>query len=879
MSTWGVSTLAVATSDTDPSLVLTFDTAKYIFNLGEGSGRVYIHSPNALRNLKAFFVTGVATRHCAGMPGMMMFCADGNVSHLSLVGPHGLAHRLASMRHYLHRSSISVDVAEASYKSIQATDTPSPVFKDENITVYSIPLAPSTETPCSVEVAERPLKRKRSPSPPASSKRGRLQQRASSPSFIPSVLADADADEWRQIMIQEMFPFQQPEPSQDPSTSRKAKKAARDAAVERAAKERAKRLPVRAKLQRLPPFSPGEDSGSPLPTMAYVVVGPSVRGKFDAQKAKELQIPNGPLRRELTTGKSVTFEVDDGDGGKIQRTVHPEEVMGATEMPRTVLILDVPTPAHIPALMTAFTDSPFYAKFRTKDPKVVAEWPVPAVYHLCGEDVLEHDLYKDFMNGFGDETQHVISSRAHTADMINFDRSALCLARLNKLDENMFPIPRYSLEAARELSSVPGLPANILPLEVNLHVQIRPTKPPARDQSKNIFNHLAISGDPVEISERTRKTFGLAQEFVQSRRRPDATPSRLPGGDVVVTTLGTGSAVPTHLRSLSALLVQTPENGSILLDCGEGTWGQIARAFGEDPARKSGAWAVLRDLQCVFLSHMHGDHHMGIAKLLSFRAQMDPPPSGPLYVVGLRQHFLYLLEQAELEDLGLSGPNGVVLVLADALTPATPTPVMWFVSPDLAHFLISSARQRADEMANVLGLDRFQTVFVKHRTRCYGLVMHHKSGWSVCYSSDTMPSEELVRAGKDVTLLIHECTMGTDEEAMAAAKAHSTSKQALDVGHRMGAKNILLTHFSARYPAMPPSFGLRRSRSRSPSPDVDPKRARAPPVGTALDFARIRIGDMWQLESYGDAILAALIESSGEEAGEIDVAALQAAAM
>ena len=71
---------------------------------------------------------------------------------------------------------------------------------------------------------------------------------------------------------------------------------------------------------------------------------------------------------------------------------------------------------------------------------------------------------------------------------------------------------------------------------------------------------------------------------------------------------------------VSGTLIQIPHHGTILLDCGENTWGQLARTFGDDPDRRAGVWQVLRDLKCIFLSHMHGDHHMGLSKILMMRA-------------------------------------------------------------------------------------------------------------------------------------------------------------------------------------------------------------------------------------------------------------------
>ena len=47
-----------------------------------------------------------------------------------------------------------------------------------------------------------------------------------------------------------------------------------------------------------------------------------------------------------------------------------------------------------------------------------------------------------------------------------------------------------------------------------------------------------------------------------------------------------------------------------------------------------------------------------------------------------------------------------------------------------------------------------------------------------------MPTDNLVRVGRDVTLLIHESSMSPEQEALAREKAHSTSAQAIDVGRR-----------------------------------------------------------------------------------------------
>lgn len=74
---------------------------------------------------------------------------------------------------------------------------------------------------------------------------------------------------------------------------------------------------------------------------------------------------------------------------------------------------------------------------------------------------------------------------------------------------------------------------------------------------------------------------------------------------------------------VSATLIHIPNYGYVLLDAGEGTWGQLARKFGDNPTSTSSVWQVLRELKCIFISHMHGDHHIGLAKILAMRQRVS----------------------------------------------------------------------------------------------------------------------------------------------------------------------------------------------------------------------------------------------------------------
>ena len=63
-----------------------------------------------------------------------------------------------------------------------------------------------------------------------------------------------------------------------------------------------------------------------------------------------------------------------------------------------------------------------------------------------------------------------------------------------------------------------------------------------------------------------------------------------------VTFLGTGSSVPSKYRNVSCILVETAPDNFILMDCGEGSFGQMVRLFGRDKTEH-----ILRNLKCVYI--------------------------------------------------------------------------------------------------------------------------------------------------------------------------------------------------------------------------------------------------------------------------------------
>jgi ribonuclease Z len=72
-----------------------------------------------------------------------------------------------------------------------------------------------------------------------------------------------------------------------------------------------------------------------------------------------------------------------------------------------------------------------------------------------------------------------------------------------------------------------------------------------------------------------------------------------------LTILGSNSAVPMYGRHHTAQYLKI-QNHHLLIDCGEGTQLQIQR-FG----------LKAQKLEAIFISHLHGDHYLGLVGLLS----------------------------------------------------------------------------------------------------------------------------------------------------------------------------------------------------------------------------------------------------------------------
>lgn len=858
--------------------------------------------------------------------------ADKGRPELTIHGPPVLSHYLATARSYLRRDKIKVQVKEASLVADSSSSSSSEnrinqdkegdfvVFKDENIAVQALPLFPTGFTVPSElhkHADARPSKRRRGSS-------GTLQQpnnclQLMFPNMPQHQLGGMDERAEEVILAED--------------TASREKQAARIAAAKRSLGK-----PL------LLPTQTGSGTLEQAPVLLYIVRGKSVRGKFDVQKAKAMGVPQGNVYALLTNGGDV--EIDrpkdwkiftdsqrDAWLGKLRRQItedhitkkgkktrkgNPEatvqetpvetekilikssDVMGATRAGTTFIQIYLPSFEYLDSFLDHSTQSNLQSLGDE----------LHTIIHSVHPDVLQDQRYQAFLQTYK-TVHHIILSRPFLPNRLAFPSSALASMRMSLLDKTMFQVPAYSLEPKMKLLNQDLKDVKIYLAGLDTSISLYPRGLPGpHDEAQLDFDHLIdsevaqnlasfenIPGRKL-ITEESKKAKQEAwKAYVNLAKSVSATEAIMNGHNgsnqfpLQLTTLGTGSAMPSKHRNVSATLVHLPgkDAGYILLDAGESTYAQLKRRFDQDVDE------VIANIRMVFLSHIHGDHHMGLSRLLVERSKLNV--QRPLFVIAPDFVQRYVEEvnevfsldiQDRIESNGvifigsqhLDSWNGVVLdrkaypesdsvsqdsTWRDALAQEAKAILTRNTDKDISveevnklSISLYNARLDRREQAKVLrnllvkqlhGTEVF-TALVDHRAQhCYGIIFRGQE-WSGAYSGDTRPSVKLIQAGRGVDFLLHEATIEDSKPEMADMKGHSTFGQAIEVAKQMGVKYVMLTHFSQRYPKLP---------KLSANENLGELK-----VGIAFDLLTVQLSDFEKLMRYKEP-LELLFQMDGEE--------------
>lgn len=284
--------------------------------------------------------------------------------------------------------------------------------------------------------------------------------------------------------------------------------------------------------------------------------------------------------------------------------------------------------------------------------------------------------------------------------------------------------------------------------------------------------------------------------------------------------LGCGSALPAKGRNPSAQLIRT-ESDTVLMDCGEGTQLRM---------RQEGL--KLQSIDVICISHMHGDHYLGLTGLLSSSNLLGRVK--PLTVIGpsglqemLEMHarhaqskFRFPIEYVETQH----GRSAVVYrskglsVQSVPLRHKIPTTGFVFSEQSRNRKLIPERLKEFDVPVKVRGaLARGEDYVTADGTIIPNaeLTVDPKAPGTYAYCSDTAYLPELCQELEGVDLLYHEATFMEVDAQRAKQTRHSTAKQAAQVAKDAKVKHLLLGHYSARYRDLDPL--LQEARSVFPS--------------------------------------------------------------
>ena len=75
MLSWSATVHTTLSADTQPTIVVNFDDAKYIFNTSENTGRAFLETNGNWKKTKAIFFTQSTVQNTSGLTGKQV-CFD-----------------------------------------------------------------------------------------------------------------------------------------------------------------------------------------------------------------------------------------------------------------------------------------------------------------------------------------------------------------------------------------------------------------------------------------------------------------------------------------------------------------------------------------------------------------------------------------------------------------------------------------------------------------------------------------------------------------------------------------------------------------------------------------------------------------------------------
>ncbi|QKV75770.1 ribonuclease Z [Amycolatopsis sp. Hca4] len=259
--------------------------------------------------------------------------------------------------------------------------------------------------------------------------------------------------------------------------------------------------------------------------------------------------------------------------------------------------------------------------------------------------------------------------------------------------------------------------------------------------------------------------------------------------------LGTASQVPTRHRNQNGYLLRWDGEG-ILFDPGEGTQRQMLRAG-----------VAATDVTRICVTHFHGDHTLGLPGVIQ-RLSLDKvshpvhahfPASGAHYFERMR-HATAFYEQADLQEHPIAGDGPIATgkLTLEAMRLSHPVEAFGYrlTEPDGRTMLPERLRERGIAGPDVGRLQR------EGRLGSTALedVSEPRPGQRFAFVMDTRLCDAVYALSENADTLVIESTFLAEDTSLARDFGHLTAQQAARVAAESGVRQLVLAHFSQRYP-------------------------------------------------------------------------------
>jgi ribonuclease Z len=283
-----------------------------------------------------------------------------------------------------------------------------------------------------------------------------------------------------------------------------------------------------------------------------------------------------------------------------------------------------------------------------------------------------------------------------------------------------------------------------------------------------------------------------------------------------VTILGSSSATPTSRRFPTAQLLNVSER-FFLIDCGEGAQIQLRRYK-----------VRFQRINHIFISHLHGDHYLGLMGLISSMHLLGRKkelviysPKGLQEIIDVQMRISATVLNYPVKWVELN-PEVPELIYEDSQITVTTVilnhriPCCGFLFREKKKLLsLDKARITEDKVPvqayfSLKSGDNFTDengrIFL---SKDYTLPQSRSRSYAFC--SDTRFDLKVAEQIKSVDLLYHEATFLHELLDRAEKTAHSTAKEAGIIARTANVQKLAIGHFSVRYNDMEPLLAEAKS--------------------------------------------------------------------